>query len=130
MQFVIQLSASLGATTEATQDKLLGYPLVGVHIGGGRHVDMPATWDGSGDVPPGWTSYKGSTRQHPTLAQWATPLDDQAAAAMANGRRAKLSALEQTKMSADLAAAVVSLPVDWLPAVGQATKGDEVGGRT
>ncbi len=120
MAFVIQLSVSLGASTEANQDKLLGYPLAGVHVGGGRHVDMPASWDGNGSVPIGWTSYKGSTRQHPTLAQWATPLDPDATNAMANGRRSRLSALEQTKMTADLAAAVVSLPSDWLPAGAQA----------
>lgn len=129
MPFVVQVTSLLAAATEANQDKLLGYPLAGVHVGGGRHVDMPPTWDGSGAVPIGWTSYKGSSRQHPTLAQFATPVDDECAAAMGNGRRARLNAGEQTKMSADLVAAIVSLPSDWFPAGAQAAKGDE-GGRT
>jgi hypothetical protein len=114
---------------ETIEDKLLGYPLAGVHVGGGRHVAMPATWDGSGSVPIGWTSYKGSSRQHPTLAQFATPLDPECPAAMGNGRRSRLSAAEQSKMSADLAAAVPTLPSDWFPAGAQATKADD-GGRT
>jgi hypothetical protein len=122
MPFIVQLTSLLAAATEANQDKLLGYPLAGVHVGGGRHVDMPATWDGTGAVPPGWTSYKGSSRQHPTLAQWATPIDPDAPAAMANGRRARLNASEQAKMTADLAAAVASLPSDWLPAGAQAAQ--------
>lgn len=129
MPFVVQLTALLADQTEALQDKLLGLPLAGVHIGGGRHVDMPQTWDRSGAVPPGWTSYKGSTRQHPTLSQWATPLDPDAVNAMGNGRKSRLSLPEQTKMSADLAAAVATLPVDWLPASAQTAKGDD-GGRT
>ncbi len=128
MAYVVQVTALLAAATEANQDKLLGYPLAGVHVGGGRHVDMPASWDGNGAVPIGWTSYKGSSRQHPTLAQWATPLDPECTAAMGNGRRARLNASEQTKMTADLATSVVSLPSDWFPAGAQAAKADE-GGR-
>jgi hypothetical protein len=27
----------------------------GVHVGGGRHVEMPDEWDGTGATPPGWT---------------------------------------------------------------------------
>lgn len=127
MAFVVQLTALLAANTEGTQDKLLGYPVAGVHVGGGRHVDMPASWDGSGAVPPGWTSYKGSSRQHPTLSQWATPLDPDAPAAMGNGRRSRLNVSEQAKMTADLAAAVASLPSDWLPVGAQAAKGEEEG---
>jgi hypothetical protein len=113
---------------ETIEDKLLGYPLAGVHVGGGRHVAMPATWDGSGAVPIGWTSYKGSSRQHPTLAQFATPIDPECPAAMGNGRRARLNASEQAKMTADLAAAVAQLPGDWFPAGAQAKP--QEGGRT
>jgi len=39
----------------AVVDKALGYPKKGTHVGGGIHVDMPATWDGQGATPPGWT---------------------------------------------------------------------------
>lgn len=129
MTYLIQLTALLAGSTEANQDKLLGYPLRGVQVGGGVHVPMPATWDGNGPVPLGWSSYRGSSKQHPTLTQFATPLDAECPAAMANGRRNRLTALEQTKMSADLAAAVVSLPGDWFPNVAeQAAKADT--GRT
>lgn len=119
MAYIIQASVLLATTTEANQDKLLGYPLAGLHVGGGRHVSMPPTWDGNGAVPIGWTSYKGSTRQHPTLPQYATPIDPESTPAMANGRRNRLNAGEQTKMAADLAAAVASLPGDWLPGVAE-----------
>jgi hypothetical protein len=115
MPFIVQATSLLAVGTEVAQDKLLGYPQAGVHVGGGRHVAMPATWDGNGAVPIGWTSYKGSSRQHPTLPQYATPLDNECPAAMANGRRARLNGSEQAKMTADLAAAVPNLPGDWFP---------------
>ena len=126
MPYIVQATSLLAAATEVTQDKLLGYPLAGVHVGGGRHVDMPASWDGNGAVPIGWTSYKGSSRQHPTLPQWATTLDPDAPAAMANGRRNRLNASEQTKMTADLAAAVPTLPGDWLPGASETLKAEGV----
>jgi hypothetical protein len=128
MSYSIAALLASATATEDNQDKLLGYPLPGIHVGGGRHVDMPATWDRSGAVPIGWTSYKGSSRQHPTLLQFATPIDPDATNAMANGRRSRLTASEQTKMTADLAAAVVSLPSDWFPVGAQAAKADD-GGR-
>jgi hypothetical protein len=36
-------------------DTALDLPSRGTNIGGGMHVDAPATWDGTGDCPPGWT---------------------------------------------------------------------------
>jgi hypothetical protein len=39
----------------AAVNKGLGYPMRGVNRGGGRHVASPATWNGSGATPPGWT---------------------------------------------------------------------------
>lgn len=115
MSFAIQLTALLASGTEATQDRLLGYPKAGIPAGQPAIIQVTATWDGQGAPSPGWSTYKGSSRQHPTLTQFATPIDLDASAAMGNGRRARLSALEQTKMAADLASAVVSLPGDWLP---------------
>lgn len=129
MTFVVQSTSLLARGTEEAQDKLLGYPLRGTPAGQPAIIQVAATWDGQGAPPPGWSSYRGSSRQHPTLTQFATPLDEQCPAAMANGRRSRLSALEQTKMAADLAAAVVSLPGDWLPGLPAQTKADE-GGRT
>lgn len=128
MTYVLQTEA-LARETERNQDKLLQYPKKGTRVGGGKHVPMPDTWDGIGPVPPGWTSYLGSSVKHPTLPTWSTPIEPEVTAAMANGRRARLTALEQTKMTADLAAAVVSLPGDWFPNVAeQAAKADT--GRT
>lgn len=34
----------------------LGIPKVGSHVGNGIHVNMPPTWNGTGNPPPGWTS--------------------------------------------------------------------------
>lgn len=51
-------SAALEAAA-ALLDKAYGYPLRGTHIGTGKHVGMPDTWDGLGRVPPGWTSHQG-----------------------------------------------------------------------
>lgn len=127
MSFRVVTLLSDASAIEQVQDKLLGYPLAGVHFGGGVHVDMPVTWDGTGTAPPGWSSYRGSSKQHPTLLQFAIPIDPDASNAMGNGRRARLSALEQTKMAADLAAAIAQLPVDWSPSVVQVAKGDETG---
>lgn len=39
-------------------DKAHALPVPGVHVGRGPHVDMPATWDGNGPVPIGWTSFQ------------------------------------------------------------------------
>lgn len=36
-------------------DKALSFPAAGVHIGEGIHVNMPESWDGTGEVPEGWT---------------------------------------------------------------------------
>lgn len=134
MSFTIQATSLLARGTEETQDKLLGFPrrdtfTVAPGFAARRVPVIQQTWDGTGPVPLGWSSYRGSSKQHPTLAQFATPLDAECPAAMANGRRNNLTALEQTKMTADLAAAVVSLPGDWFPNVAeQAAKADT--GRT
>ncbi len=41
----------------ATVDRALGYPKRATQqIGGGRHVQIPATWDGTGQCPPGWAA--------------------------------------------------------------------------
>lgn len=42
---------------QAAIDKAYGYPRKGVHVGGGIHVDMPDTWDGTGATPPGWSKH-------------------------------------------------------------------------
>lgn len=109
----VQGTRQLATETELNQDKLLGYPRAGTPAGQPAVIQVPAAWDGTGAPPPGWSTYKGSSRQHPTLVQFATPLDSEAPAAMANGRRTRLTAAEQTKMATDIAAAIPQLPGDW-----------------
>jgi hypothetical protein len=68
--------------TEAANDalndvvsKAMALPAAGTHIGGGRHVDMPQTWDGQGTPPPGWT--KRATANYVINASTAAlPLED------------------------------------------------------
>jgi hypothetical protein len=79
--------------------KANGYPMVGVHAGGGRHVAM--TGDQSS---PGWTRHHNDTRRHPTLELWAYPAE-----AIPRGR---LSAAEQTAAAAAEAASV-ALGAGW-----------------
>jgi len=40
-------------------DTMHDLPRVGVHVGQEPHCAMPATWDGTGAVPVGWTSHWG-----------------------------------------------------------------------
>lgn len=129
MSYVIQSTEALARETERALDKLLGGPKKGVRVGGGIHVPMPDSWDGTGPVPIGWTSYVGCSQRHPTLTIWSTPIEPEATAAMGNGRRARLSAQEQTKMAADLAAAG-ELPADWFPNQSPAGVEDTKGVRT
>lgn len=44
-------------------------PARGTNLGGGIHVPMPATWDGNGPVPPGWTSFQAH-RTDPEETIW------------------------------------------------------------
>ena len=58
LQRVSQAIESACDALNAIISKALGYPVAGVHIGAGRHVDMPASWDGLGATPPGWTKHE------------------------------------------------------------------------
>ncbi len=104
---------------EQLQDKLLGYPSAGVRVGSGIHVDMPATWNGTGSPPPGWTSYLGSSIAHPTLPQVAAILDPDAGTALGNGRAARLTGPERAALAADIAAGLEVLPPGWGPVITQ-----------
>jgi hypothetical protein len=122
MPLAISVTQPAAVELEQLEDKLLSYPAKGVHIGGGIHVPMPDAWDGTGKPPMGWTSYRTSSIKHPTLAQWATPLDSELVAALSNGRAARLTAAEKTKLQAANATAVVALPVDWAGAKEEGAK--------
>ena len=88
-------------------DKMYNLPKIGTHYGSGRHVPMPETWQGA-TSSPGWSSYQGSTRRHPTLTQFAIAI-------IADGDRGQLSAAELLRLDTRKAAAVATLPADWDP---------------
>jgi hypothetical protein len=115
MPLAISLTEPAAVELEQLEDKLLSLPAKGVHIGGGIHVPMPDTWDGNGKPPMGWTSYRTSSIKHPTLAQWATPMDAKVSTALVGPDASKLTAAEKTKLAAADGAAVVKLPDDWTP---------------
>ena len=122
MSYRIVTTRSEATSVAQTQDKLLAYPQKGARAGGGIHVPMPDTWDGTGAVPPGWSSHTASVRQHPVNTEFAVPVNAECVPALANGRRVRLTAQEQTKMAADVAAAV-DLPIDWASATVAAESG-------
>jgi hypothetical protein len=115
MPLAISTTQPAAVELEQLEDKLLSLPAKGVHVGRGIHVPMPASWDGNGKPPMGWTSYRTSTIKHPTLSQWATPMDAKVSTALAGPDASKLTAGEKTKLAAADAAAVVKLPDDWTP---------------
>ena len=126
MSYTIQGTAILARSTEENQDKLLGFPrrdtfTVAPGEVAQRVPVVQQAWDGTGPTPLGWSSYRNSSLQHPTLPQYATPIDPESTPAMANGRRFNLNASEQAKMTADIAAAVAQLPGDWFPVGAQET---------
>jgi hypothetical protein len=111
----------------AIVSKALGYPRPGVHVGGGRHVDMPEQWDGRGDAPLGWT--KQYTANWVATAQVAAvPLSNaeevelQRPAAQAN-----LSVSERLTLAAALGARVLVDLSTYTPKA-EATKGGEEAG--
>lgn len=120
MSWRIVNALALAEQVEQRQDKLHALPRRDVWtVAPGKTPrvvpTIVETWDGNGARPLGWTSYRGSRVQHPTLSQWAVPIDPETAAALANGRAQRLTAQEQADMAADLAASVASLPGDWFP---------------
>lgn len=84
-------------------NKALGFPAKGRHVGGGRHVDMPDTWDGTGPTPPGWTKTVTAVYvSSPTDA--AVPVSDTLAAALQDAKaQAKLTGQERAALATALA---------------------------
>lgn len=115
MSYRVTANETAAQLIETRQDKLHLYPSRGLQVGGGYHAPTLATWNGSGPVPHGWSSYRGSRQQHPSQNQWAVPIDPETSAALGNGRAARLTAQEQAELAADVAAAVETLPSDWFP---------------
>lgn len=90
----------------ALQNKLQGLPLPGVHVGGGVHVDMPKTWDGTGPTPPGWTAYGESSTKLVSVNSYTAELDARTQDAQSV---ATLSPPDQASLSAVLAAGTVQV---------------------
>jgi len=95
---------SAGDALVAIINKALGYPKKSAHVGGGIHVNQPATWDGTGATPPGWT--KNATPNYVNTALDAVvPISDAMATALQQaGPRALLSAGELTTLDAAILA--------------------------
>lgn len=87
----------------ATIDKALGYPKPGVRVGGGIHVPMPDTWDGTGPTPPGWTKSASAVWvASPTDA--AVPLSDSVAAELQRpDSQARLTGSERAAIAVAIA---------------------------
>lgn len=81
MKCLLGTDAALSPVATAV-NAALGYPKKGSHIGGGIHVNMPPTWDGTGPTPPGWTSKHQALFEN-GLADACYPLDDATVAAVA-----------------------------------------------
>lgn len=88
------------------QNKMQGLPLKGRHVGGGVHVPMPDTWDGTGATPPGWTAYGQSSMVQATVNSYVAELDPitQDSTAVA-----ALSPADKTTLTTVLAAGTVQV---------------------
>lgn len=95
---------------QAIINKALGYPKIGTHIGGGRHCAMPGTWDGQGEVPPGWTKHAVAVWTKDALTAWVPITDAQVVALQAAPAQALLSGAEQATLAAAITARVTVDP--------------------
>ena len=78
------------------RDKLLGRPRRGVHVGRGRHVDMPDTWDGEGRKPPGWWGDDGPILDR---GSWNTPVNRSLAESELLKTNGRMTAQEKVQLS-------------------------------
>lgn len=90
-------------TLATLANKTAGFPLRGHHIGPGPHVPMPDTWDGKGEVPPGWTAYSDQSIEVSADGKaFDIPIDP-----TLDATSDKLSIAEKTTLTAVLAKGVV-----------------------
>jgi len=108
-------SAAQAAQIVAALDVLEGYPSRGVHVGGGRHVDAPDTWDGTGDTPSGWTKGHEAVERPGDPTQLRVTLSQQTLARLADpGYRANCSTPQLALL--DGLSLIDTLPPEWVPA--------------
>ena len=63
---------------QAADDTESGYPVKGVHVGGGRHAAMT-----DDPASPGWTRHAQVVRKHPSNGKYAYPVGPELAAKLA-----------------------------------------------
>ncbi len=87
-------------------EKALGLPSRGVHGGGGVHVPMPDTWDGTGSCPPGW-SREAVPRYSKGATDAVAPLPDALATLLQEAaQQARLTPAQRTALNSALGARV------------------------
>jgi hypothetical protein len=101
---------------EVTNDALVvivdlaaGMPAIGVHIGGGIHVNMPPTWDAQGATPPGWTKHLETNWVQGPLVSAVPMSNSDVTLLQAAPAQARLSVGQIATLAAAIAARV---PVD------------------
>jgi hypothetical protein len=104
---------------KAARDKLLGSPVRGIRCGGGVHAQMPATWDGVGRVPEGWTGYDGPIENAGSRGTWAVdPGGPETTQALADARAARVNTTERTLLTTAVTNAVSDDSVPWVRTAG------------
>jgi hypothetical protein len=87
-------------------NKALALPRKGTQVGGGKHVLMPATWNGVGPTPLGWTKSASINWVASALTSAVAIPDTLATELQKPASLALLSAAEQTTLLAAIAARV------------------------
>jgi hypothetical protein len=100
---------------QATIDKALGYPRRGINIGDSPFAPViPETWDGTGDVPVGWTETATSPWLDGATAVLPLP-DDLAAELQAAPAQARISPAERAAIIAAISSRSSAVLDDFTP---------------
>jgi hypothetical protein len=96
----------------ARVSKLFNYPSRGLQADGSSSPRVPATWNGTGFAPTGWTKLHSRVRKHPTLDQWVVIADAEIQAALGAFGALRLTATERNGVQSSITAAV-DLDATW-----------------
>src|SRR5688500_8564277 len=94
----------------ALLNKALAYPSPGVQVGAGKHVVMPATWNGTGKTPLGWTKTAAPVWVKDSGTAWVPIPDTLAATLQGAPAQARLTPGEQGTLMGAIAARVAIDP--------------------
>lgn len=83
-------------TFRRRQDTLLGYPLRGIQANGIFSPRVPATYDGTGVAPYGWTRQYARPHRHAVRTEWAVLANGEVQAALGDARANRLTPAERT----------------------------------